>query len=301
MKIHIIVLLTVPICAHLDPAHLSAVSKVIKRYKRLITVLEIGKSCEYIPQLAEKEIIGIALIVGDTCSGGTCLPKNTTVLAPQELTLGQLTMFAQCEHIDVVIVHDSTLLIKGPLASLVGTLINLGEHIFIEAETSTLEEVLLQSALMNKVVEEGTPLFYSYKPKKYLTYTRFTQKRPSQTQYKVESTYKTKQFIKEEANPLPWVHGINLVTFVMLNGIFPTNDRIKQQFLSFRTTHPQHTDLVLGNIIVQGDNLIPIDLTDARRRAPLSWCITAAVRAFDKSREDPRKWINEYYKMLFKS
>ncbi len=154
MKILLIVLLTVPVCAHLDLAHLNAVSRVVKRYKRPITVLEIGKSCEYIPQLTGKEIARIALMVGDICLGDTytCLPKNTTVLAPQELTLGQLTMFAQCEHIDLVIVRDSTLLIQGPLASLVGTLINLGEYVFIEAETSALEEVLQQSAMMNQVV-----------------------------------------------------------------------------------------------------------------------------------------------------
>ena len=245
------------------------------------------------------EIIPIALIVGDVSS-----LKTMTLLAPRKLGLEQLSQLAQCEHIDLVIVHESTTLIEGSLDSLVGTLINLGEHVFVVAETRELEEVFCKSSMMKRVVtgEESIPLFYSYKPKKYLTYTRFTQRDPSQRQYKIKSTCTTKQFIKEGGAPFSWVHGINLVTFIMLNGVCHSNERIKKKFLSFKTRYSQHTDLVVGNIIVQDDNLIPIDITDARRRAPLKGCIAAAVLSFDKPRsEDPRKWLNEYYQELNKT
>ena len=285
------VLVSMPLYAQLDTAHLNAVSRVLKRYKRACTVLEVG-GCE----LACTSIV--------LMPGAVSLP-NKTVLAPKVLTLGHLNTLAQCEHLDVVLVHDLTGMVKAPLASLVGTLIHLGEQVFIVAKTKALEQMLQRSSTIKQLVkrtEKRPGLFYSYRPKRYLFYSRFTQKHPSQTMYTIECTFKKKQFIKEGSYPLPWVHGINLVTFIMLNGISPSNEQIKQQFLSFKKRYPDHTDLVLGNIIVQGHTLIPIDCYDSRRKAPLERCINAAIIAFDKPRhENPREWLNEYYKMLVTS
>ena len=47
MRTFILVLLVISLSAHLNPTHLNAVNKVIKRYKRQLSVLEIGMSCEY--------------------------------------------------------------------------------------------------------------------------------------------------------------------------------------------------------------------------------------------------------------
>ncbi len=291
MKIFIMMLVSIPLYAQLDITHSNAVSRVVKRYKRACTVLEVGGS-----ELACTTIV---------LQPGAVSLEDKTVLAPKVLTLGFLNTLAQCEHLDVVFVHDLTGMVKAPLASLVGTLTYLGEHVFIVAKTKALEQVLQQSSIIKQVIkraEERPGLFYSYRPKRYLSYSRFTQRHPSQTMYKIESTFKKKQFIKEDSYPLPWVHGINLVTFIMLNGVSPSRATIKQQFLSFKKRYPNHNDLVLGNVIVQGHMLIPIDCTDSRRRAPSERCINVAVNAFNKPWEDdPREWLNVYYRRLIKS
>lgn len=276
-----------------------ALHKILVRYKRPITVLEIG-SAEHVAELVQRNsVTAVTLIPGDSLIE---IPSSLlTVLAPQQLTIGQLQKLAQCEHIDVVLVRDLTSVIQVPIATLVGTLINLGEHVFIEATNRFLKKALVNSTACAQVTES---LFYSYRAKNSLAYTRFTAKNPSFVHYEVQSSYQDKQLIKEEGRKgVPWVPGINLVTFIMLNGVCPTDEHIKKQLRSFEKRYPHHNDLVIGNIIVQGTTLIPIDFSDARRNASLKECITAAIQAFDTPgrHEDPQKWFYGYTKRLLRN
>ena len=55
------------------------------------------------------------------------------------------------------------------------------------------------------------------------------------------------------------------MTFVMLSGVYPTDSMIRSRISSFKTSCLMHNDLVIGNMIVRGDELILIDFDDARR------------------------------------
>ena len=298
MVLSILLSISMLLSAAPDPAYVTAVTKVLHKYQRPVTILQLGAAEDMVQ--ARKDDVNILL----TVCAQVGVP-SVTVLAPPVLTIGQLDKLAQCEHIDIVIVHDISA-IKAPLTQIVGTVINLGEHMFICADY-TLEKVLKKSSSLHQVVpatKERAALYYSYRQKRYLSYARFTQRHPSQRGYEVHSTYTDKSFIKEGGSATPWVHGINLVTFVMLNGVSPTDEEIKRQFLLCKKKYPDHTDLVLGNIIVQGTKLIAIDGSDARRSASLDGCINAAVTMFDKAKlrqEDPKKWLDEYTKLVYRS
>ena len=59
--------------------------------------------------------------------------------------------------------------------------------------------------------------------------------------------------------------------------------------------------MVLGNIIMQGERLIPIDCYDERRDADFTKCIACALAAFKEGNirhTNPEKWIREYYESV---
>ena len=152
---------------------------------------------------------------------------------------------------------------------------------------------------------QGSTIFYSYKKKTQLERARFTQTfKPSEARptYRITSDFSTKSFSKGPLfKPTPWIHGINMVTFVMCSGVYPTDVMIRKRIAALRNAHLEHNDLVIGNIIMQGDKLIPIDFNDTRRSGNSVSCIAAALQAFHEGNrrlKDPTRWINDYYKSV---
>ena len=133
---------------------------------------------------------------------------------------------------------------------------------------------------------------------------RYTQKDHAintQPKYHVKSSFTEKYFSKKALeHPLKWVDGINLVTFAMLRA-FILKIVILENGCCHEKNHPKHNDLVLGNIIVQGEVLIPIDLNDSRRDADLHRCISSALKAFKEGNtrhRNPERWMQDYYQTV---
>lgn len=59
-----------------------------------------------------------------------------------------------------------------------------------------------------------------------------------------------------------WIPGINLVTYKVLNGIYPTKEMVIIQLKAFKGF--KHRDFHIGNLIIQGTNLVAIDGDDLR-------------------------------------
>ncbi|MBA3752131.1 hypothetical protein H0X06_05080 [Candidatus Dependentiae bacterium] len=286
------------------------VLEVIKKHSREITLLEIGKrECPYIFSLAQCDAQCIGLFVGGCDKRAVSLVtreqrKNIILLRPQKVNYDTFNKLAECEHFDVVIIHDLQLE-AGDLKPITTAFLKMGDHVFIEATTAYQSQIYSQLH-MTAVTRQGEKtLFYTHKPKTVLQKARFTQKsrrvspRPF---YYIKSDFHSKFFIKESlSKPLVWVNGINLVTFAMLEGIYPTDTIIRSRIASLQKRYVHHNDLVLGNIIIQGDRLIPIDFGDKRRFIKSSICITAALKAFKEGNtrlKDPQKWIDNYYQSV---
>lgn len=286
-----------------------AIGTVLKKFKRRITVLEIGRGkADYTCAIAQLyNTACIALLID---SGSQELierihatkASNITVLAPARLSYESLFTLGRCEHFDVVIVHDIGEAINAPLGKLVDAFIKLGDYVFIESSQGPLRNELQKKKIPLLHTQEQTGLYLSYKPKTSLDIARFTQKhRPlnPHPKYHIKSNLQRKYFQKKDAaHPVKWVDGINLVTFALLSGVYPEDYQIRRQLITMKKTHPDHNDLVLGNIIVQGQKLIPIDCNDARRDADMDRCLTAALGAFKEGNDrhkNPEKWIHDYY------
>lgn len=291
-----------------QPAFAAALGDVLKNFKRRITFLEIGREADYTFALSPLyKAIWVALLV----EGGPAPTverikayniKNITVLAPPTISYETFFTLGRCEHFDVVFVHDISHLVRAAGPKYIDALIKLGDYVFIEASYTRFKGELKKKKVTVVAQNGESELYLSIKPKKSLDIPRYTQKdRPlnKQPNYFIKSSFTDKFFSKKgEERPIKWVDGINLVTFAMLRGAYPVDSSIRKQVLAMKKTHSKHNDLVLGNIIVQGDKLIPIDCTDSRRDADLHRCISSALRAFKEGnirQKNPERWIREYY------
>ncbi len=299
--------------------HSSAVTNLLEKFTRRVTILEIGRTeAPYTLSLAgESKAIWVSLLAA---GGGQDVVRevrkralhNVTVLAPTRVDYTLFETLGRCEHFDVVIVHDLFPLIQGDYARYVKALCALGDYVFIESSIHELLEELKKSeiSLVSNASKESSvsSLFLSDKPKVNLEVARFTQRlrrrKRMVPRYRVISDFHEKFFLKRShGKRVRWVDGINLVTFVMLKGRYPFDALLRQQIMKAEKMHPDHNDLVIGNFVVQGDRLIPIDFGDHRRNESFSACIGAVLLAFQEGNSrlsDPGKWMRSYYEYLDK-
>lgn len=289
-------------------AFLQTVGATIRPYKRRITVLEIGTSVPtYTPIISTNynTICVVMLLDGAQEYVRTLnrsMQSTITLLAPTRLNLEALSILGRCEHFDMVIVHDIHAHIKDAThAAIVDAYLKLGEHLFIEVSKPLVEQEMVKRRMKLVARDGSTALYQSYRKKPGLDIARFSQKdrtRSTKPRYTIESTLEDKLFSKKGLDePTRYIAGINLVTFVMLNGIYPEDMSIRKQ-LSAMNRKYDHNDLVLGNIVVQGNKLYPIDFNDKRRDADVQHCITAALKAFktgNTRQRNPERWMQEYY------
>ena len=57
-----------------------------------------------------------------------------------------------------------------------------------------------------------------------------------------------------------WLTGINLLTFKMLHGVYPSNERIKKSLKKLKNV--VHNDWTINNMIIQGNKISLIDNDD---------------------------------------
>ena len=63
-----------------------------------------------------------------------------------------------------------------------------------------------------------------------------------------------------------WIQGMNLLTFKMCCGSFPSKDQLKSALATIQ--NPTHHDWIINNMILQGNKLTLIDFNDPRNMVP---------------------------------
>lgn len=290
--------------------NLEQIMAILKNYKRHTTILEVTDGSEsYVLEIAPKfKSVYIILILGNNYKNILSKIKehhlhNVVILNPQNLGVEQIETLAKCEHFDVSIIHDFTKHFKDQSHDAFQSFTKMGDYIFFETQKSGVEELMHTNKNIVKLNSRHKKLFLLKSEKPSLELARFTQgKRKSYraTQdYKIESDFNKKLFKKKLLeNPINWAPGINLVTFVMLYGIHPSNKIIYENIKSMTENIPYHNDLMIGNMVIQGYKLKAIDFKDKRRNANMKKCINRALRVFDKNSsrlKDPYQCMQEYY------
>ncbi len=128
--------------------------------------------------------------------------------------------------------------------------------------------------------------------------------------YVIESTFTAKRLTKpvfwppQTVQTTDWLPGINLLTFKMCNGVYPSIDTIKDRLSTLKSS--THTDWLINNMIIRGSELSWIDVDDLSRSAgaPLkprlfSDTVLMAHQEF-LGLEDTQKIEHYYWNVLIK-
>jgi hypothetical protein len=293
--------------------YLSAISSFLDNYTRPITILEVGlTSADYALELASKYKGTYALLLMKDSQQIVDRVReksyhNVMVLNPKKISAHSFFMLSRCEHIDVVLVHKDiySALSKNEWQPALDALLTVGDYTFIEITPK--HAFLCKKYMDNKLTyvkqrQEDTLLLYTYQ-KKGLDIPRWTARTipvSPTPRYTITSNFNQKLLHKDTVDqPIKWIPGLNLKTFVMLRGIYPTDTIIAHQLRNMTHSLPYHNDLTIGNIIIQGETLVPIDFNDKRRNANMYKWLRRALRLFngDNSRlKNPAKRVEQYAK-----
>jgi hypothetical protein len=250
------------------------IDDLLQKFARPITALEIGfQDSNYIVQAAKNSKFTstyIALLLDDATQYCQKITNhnlvNVAVLNPKKITTKQFSVLSHCEHFDVVIVTDIFQCPKIRFFDCLDSILSLGEHIFFEvdADNTDLINVLQKKDCTIIASHEKKFLLYRYYKKNMLTLHRWDERDipyDNGKQYYIHSTFIEKFLIKIKSKKTSlWQPGINLKTFIMLYGTYPTDQTISKEIASMRYSAPKHSDLCVGNMVIQGSKVIPIDI-----------------------------------------
>ncbi len=304
-----------------------ALKLILNKYKRPITVLDLGAGHGYFSfRIANDYQSTCVMIEGNDRSsrmGDELLELchlnsklQNIVLLKTKISLPDLEKLADCEHFDVVLAFDFINPEDAYAQRITDAILRLGDNIFIESSLST-DPTDQKSISMQKMdgylqSKKGTTLLsmpceINQKTQKKLSWFSLHKnglrchhfdlesKDSNLDSYRIESTFSHKYLFKKNSAGIAWLRGINLVTFLMLEGAYPTRSQIKQSV--FQASKQHLTDFVPWNMIVQGHNIALIDQNDYAWRVHVD---KSLQYAFDMIDQQSRQGVLEIFKQYRK-
>ena len=280
---------------------------LFKSYQRPYTVLEIcgAKPIVSFDFLKNKDATFVIMPKSGHSGILSMIEKqkytNIVLLHPTNIDHALIERFGRCEYLDVTIAHDLPE-IKSFSEPCIKALLSLGNFLCIQADKAVIEKLSVYPGITVYAYNSNAekPYCILYTEKHGLDIARWNQKsKPTlkEPRYKVESDFTKKQMVKPTATT-EYIQGINLLTCIMLQGLYPTDAIIRENIAPLASL--KHEDLVVGNFVVQGKKLVPIDFNDARRRGNAQRCVKAALYLFkhDRRFKDVRKALSAYEKKV---
>lgn len=273
------------------------IQKVLNKYSRPFDMLDIGASQGYYSFRAahdydcvcvmiegknpEYPMVGKQLL--DLCKANDSLEK--IILLNKQVIPEDLQRLSECEAFDVVLALNIIHWFAPQWKEVTDAILNMGSSIIIE--TPPQEDLASQEAkLIRKSIEE----YLGFRNAKILgEVPRHTSDDQMATIYLIESektkierkcwlhpkntddhhaiasNYKIKTITKKPPRVSAlqvddWKPGINLTTFLMYNGAYPSRKEIRAEIE--RIQDPAHNDWTVNNMILQGNKLALIDWND---------------------------------------
>lgn len=288
-----------------------ALKLILNQYSRPITVLDLGAGQGYFSFRIANDYESTCVMVEsndgdlkwadqllDLCHLNSNL--QNIILLNKKLTIKEIDKLADCEHFDVVLAFDYIDYKCEQRQKLLNAILRLGDNIFIQTPYSRVHpekkeaksfksnlinyggNLILQIPSFNDPDKEEQ-LFWFQRKKDKLESKCFIYNDKEKKSFQIESTYAKKTFIKNgHPSKYGWKKGINLVTFLMLNGVYPTKEKMKQAVAKLTTQ--KLTDFLPKNLIVQGDNVELIDQNDKYRcEASVSKSLNFINEAIDQT------------------
>lgn len=265
-----------------------SIKQFLNHYQRSFTTIELDASADaYSLKIAQDYS---ATCVMSQSNNAEILLKlcqqnphaKNLLLLKTNLLIDELVRLGECEHFDVIFVMNGLTKYGKSWQKYLDAILNLGDHTIIELTCPKTKKALTteQRKQYDYLLKQGAKLLATFpcKPdskeqsvlflitkhkthlaRKYWFYGHILSKGT----FVITSTFTKKTLYKKMDHvTIPWMPGINLLTFQKLEGIFPTHQTIRQLLEPFKDLH--HTDLNIWNIIIQGSKLVPIDGNDER-------------------------------------
>jgi len=299
------------------PSNYHHIESLVNKYTIDVTILEIANSEDdlYSFELAKKSNCVCVILLMNYGSNDVVQRikqeniTNIIVLEPIDLSGQMINALTKCEHFDVTIIHDYFDCFQNQWQPTTDLFLNLGNHVFFEIsyddESSKISNILNYKHPKLKMIENRFKkvLFHHETEKKFLEIARFTQFNKAKNyglNYEIKSSFNEKLLLKKNPEMVSdWIAGINLITYVMMRGVYPNDAMIRTEILNIEKNFPYHNDLIIGNMIIQGHTIIPIDFNDKRRNANMPKMLNRAVGFFNGDNQrlkNPSEQINKYYK-----
>ena len=278
--------------------------QLLKQYQRPFTVLELFAGNGNLSFTIAKKYNAVCVILEpkrheqlfDRCVRHTEL-KNI-VLTTHNCSLADLVRLGECEHFDVIFAPDLTQHYGSKWQEALSAILTFGDHIILQTppKNSKLRSVVEQYCAKKGghcIAPSPEPiknhignLYLFTQNKKFLARRRwdyFKDQRPGE--YIIKSSFTEKILIKEKIRPQgttisTWHPGINLLTFKKLDGIYPTSEMIREMIKPMADL--QHNDLRIFNIIMQGKQLVPIDVNEKERNNTARQLLPQLLKHFKK-------------------
>jgi len=285
------------------------IKSFLKQYTRPITFLELGVESRYTAALAENRC-DVGVMYSMQASTGEAIAQqlaatklsNIVVLNSAQFGIHELQTIGRCEHFDVSIV-DEDVFKQCDFALAMPYLLRLGDYLFCIVNESSVK-VVQQAAEKMEIDAVVTDIPGSLKKiclckslKKGLDIARWNMHGMAVKEYKrytICSNFSSKT-LRKNSTHTTWIPGINMVTFIGCRGLLPRDTDIIALIGLMKKV--EHNDLVLGNMIVQGNRLAIIDFDDARRNVRQRKCIRVAQTFFKSGirfKKKPEEALHDY-------
>lgn len=268
-----------------DTVKYKAINHLLSKYKRPFTVLEVGATNGFFSFKGAQDYPAsvFAMIEGfrdsnmhysnqlyDDCRKNRAL-KNI-ILLRRSFTIENLEHLATCEHFDVVFGFNILHQFGSQWQRYADAVLKLGDNVFIEVSIKSrgYDEELLE-AIENYLIKNGgivinenrsekTKLYLFAKNKTSISRKYWVADENTRRQLKIISNFEHKFIVKSHKNYTrisPWIPGINLLTFKMMNGKYPRIRTLKRIIKTFANV--DHPDPFIWNLVLQGTKVELID------------------------------------------
>ncbi len=298
-----------------------AIRPILDRYKRPITVLDLGASqgyfslsiardydatCVMIEGNYNKHHGNIADQLEQLCHLNSDL--ENIVFLKKHISPSELKKLAECEHFDVVLAFNVIHHFGNDWQDVAKTILSLGDNIIIETPPS--DDIMPQAKIIKLFLENQGGKLIAEVPRhtsKTLGKMYWFEKNKigiertywineAKILYPIISDYMQKKLYNPRKKTYSeWHQGINLTTFYALNGIYPTRKLLRKQIVNISKTI-MHPDFTIWNLIIQGNTIIPIDTDDFLWNLDQKKCLDALLELFNlEENYNPEETLRKYF------
>ena len=277
---------------------------IVKKYKRSGTMIDIGSAQGYFPfRLAHTFKDWVFVMIEEDPYLQRLCQRNTDldniIFLQKRVTPQELRRLGECEHFDVVLALNVIHWSEENWQEMADAILSLGDRIVIETPPAgdkaigapylgDIERYL--EAQGGKVILQSprhtqpnllANMYLVTQNKTFISRSSWFEE-PTKYAYKIKSILKEKKIIKRierdgkrEFVEQDWKPGINLLTFKMLNGVYPVVNTLHQSLADLGMKDLLYKEPIISNFIIQGNSIVPIEASVST--APLAQNFNAVL------------------------